>query len=321
MQLSGSRSLSSWKTRCGLIGSPGCMARSASIAPPALHPGLDRLAPAAVLLALEQRQQRPQRGGGVADQRRLHRVAHADQPPVDVDLHAARLPLAPAASRRTGSWSRPSAACRSRSSCRSTAWCRAARSSRSRTAGRRAAPPARSGPWPPRRRARRRPQRPRPRLPSRPGRSASPPSSPRSARRPRRAGPPSFGTGRESLIPTDEKTDPCERSGGSCSSCWTSTGTITQVTVRDESAVRTARSIRWAACSGCHARLHELPGHVLEERVEVDLLEPLGAERHALLLADDRQHRLVVELRVVEPVEELDRARARGRDAAHRARR
>jgi hypothetical protein len=41
----------------------------------------------------------------------------------------------------------------------------------------------------------------------------------------------------------------------------------------------------------------------------------MRAERGALLLAHDRYDRDVVELRVVEAVEEVDRARARGRDA------
>ena len=46
----------------------------------------------------------------------------------------------------------------------------------------------------------------------------------------------------------------------------------------------------------------------LEEAVQVDLLKPVGAERHALLLPDDRHDRLVVELGVVQTVEELNRA-------------
>ena len=42
-------------------------------------------------LRLQQREQRAQRLRRVADEVDLHRVAHADQPAVDVDLHAARL--------------------------------------------------------------------------------------------------------------------------------------------------------------------------------------------------------------------------------------
>jgi hypothetical protein len=56
-----------------------------------------------------------------------------------------------------------------------------------------------------------------------------------------------------------------------------------------------------------HAHLDEL-GDVLEEHLEVDLLLVLRAERHPLLLADDRDHRRVVELRVVEAVQKVDRA-------------
>src|SRR5512132_1735665 len=52
---------------------------------------------------------------------------------------------------------------------------------------------------------------------------------------------------------------------------------------------------------------------VLEQRVQVDLLLEVAAERHPLLLADDRHHRRAVELGVVEAVEQVDRARARGR--------
>jgi hypothetical protein len=67
--------------------------------------------------------------------------------------------------------------------------------------------------------------------------------------------------------------------------------------------------------SGLHARLHELRGHVLEQDVQVDLLLVVRAEREGLLLADDGHHRLVVELGVVEPVQQMDGARARGRHA------
>ena len=55
--------------------------------------------------------------------------------------------------------------------------------------------------------------------------------------------------------------------------------------------------------------------HVLEQRLEVDLLLVVGAERHPLLLADDRDDGRVVELRVVEAVQQVDRARPGGRHA------
>ena len=46
-----------------------------------------------------------------------------------------------------------------------------------------------------------------------------------------------------------------------------------------------------------------LAGDVLEERVQVDLLLEVAAQRHPLLLADDGDHGRVVELGVVEAVE------------------
>ena len=55
-----------------------------------------------------------------------------------------------------------------------------------------------------------------------------------------------------------------------------------------------------------------LARHVLEQHLQVDLLLVVGAEGDRLLLADDRDHRLVVELGVVEPVEQMDRPGARG---------
>ena len=54
---------------------------------------------------------------------------------------------------------------------------------------------------------------------------------------------------------------------------------------------------------------------------EVDLLLVVAAERGARLLADDRDHRLVVELGVVEAVEQVDGAGAGGRQADARPRR
>jgi hypothetical protein len=66
---------------------------------------------------------------------------------------------------------------------------------------------------------------------------------------------------------------------------------------------------------GLHADLDELAGDVLEQRRQVDLLLVVGAERRALLLADDRHDRLVVELGVIEPVEQMDGAGAGGRQA------
>ena len=64
-----------------------------------------------------------------------------------------------------------------------------------------------------------------------------------------------------------------------------------------------------------HAGLDELRGDVLEQRVEVDLLLVVRPQRGRLLLADQRDDRLVVELRVVEAVEQVNRPGPRGRHA------
>ena len=64
-----------------------------------------------------------------------------------------------------------------------------------------------------------------------------------------------------------------------------------------------------------HAVLHELRAHVLDEDLKVDLLLVVAAKRHPLLLADDRHDGLAVELRVVQAVEEKDRAGTRRRHA------
>jgi hypothetical protein len=61
--------------------------------------------------------------------------------------------------------------------------------------------------------------------------------------------------------------------------------------------------------------VHVLAGHVLEEREEIDFLLVVAAERRALLLPDDCDDRLVIGLGIVEPVQEMDCARPRGRKA------
>ncbi len=66
---------------------------------------------------------------------------------------------------------------------------------------------------------------------------------------------------------------------------------------------------------GRRDHLAVLARDVLEEREEIDLLLVAAAERGQRLLADDRDDGLVVELRVVEAVQEMDRARAGGRQA------
>src|SRR5438094_919574 len=63
------------------------------------------------------------------------------------------------------------------------------------------------------------------------------------------------------------------------------------------------------------AHVYVLVRDVLEETDQVDLLLIVAAKRDRLLLADDREHRLVIELGVVETVQEVDRARTGGRHA------
>ena len=63
------------------------------------------------------------------------------------------------------------------------------------------------------------------------------------------------------------------------------------------------------------ALLHIRGGDVLVEAEEVDLLLHVPADGADEGLADDRDHRLVVDLGVVEAVEEVDRPRPRGRQA------
>ena len=125
----------------------------------------------------------------------------------------------------------------------------------------------------------------------------------------------SCGSTRGFGIGPPEKTEPWARGGVAASSSCRSAGTITQVTERVARAIWTARSIRCVTWRRRHRDLDELARDVLEERAEVDLLLVAGAERQALLLADDRDDRLMVELGVVEPVEEVDRARPGGREA------
>src|SRR2546423_1584030 len=73
--------------------------------------------------------------------------------------------------------------------------------------------------------------------------------------------------------------------------------------------------------------VHEVPGlrglhagadedrHVLEEGLEIDLLLVVGPQRHPLLLPHDGEHRLVIQLGVVQPVQEVDGSGTRRRDA------
>ena len=64
---------------------------------------------------------------------------------------------------------------------------------------------------------------------------------------------------------------------------------------------------------GHRAHLHVVAADVLEQAQQIDLLLVRAAHRRAFGLPDDRHDRHVVELRVVQPVEQMDRARAAGR--------
>ena len=66
---------------------------------------------------------------------------------------------------------------------------------------------------------------------------------------------------------------------------------------------------------GNRDHLHVLAGDVLEQAEQVDFLLVGAAHGAAAGLPDDRDHRDVVELGVVQAVEQVDRARARGRHA------
>ena len=84
-----------------------------------------------------------------------------------------------------------------------------------------------------------------------------------------------------------------------------------------------ARRSRYAHCAidqvaylrGRRHHVHELLRDVLEEREEIDLLLIVPAECGALLLPDDRHHRLVIELRVVKSVQEMDGTGSGSREA------
>jgi hypothetical protein len=69
-----------------------------------------------------------------------------------------------------------------------------------------------------------------------------------------------------------------------------------------------------ASLLGRHDGLH-VGGNIGERELEVRLLLVEGAERVESLLADDRDHGLVIHLRVVETVQHVERTRARGGNA------
>ena len=63
------------------------------------------------------------------------------------------------------------------------------------------------------------------------------------------------------------------------------------------------------------ASLYIVACDVLEERVQIDFLLEVSSKRRAHRLADDGQNRLMIQLRVVEPVQKMDRARPRRGEA------
>ena len=70
----------------------GCMRAPCRLLLPVAHALFDLLAPWAVPLRLEEREQGAQRLGAVTDKADLHRIAQAEHTRVDVDLDAACLP-------------------------------------------------------------------------------------------------------------------------------------------------------------------------------------------------------------------------------------
>ena len=93
-----------------------------------------------------------------------------------------------------------------------------------------------------------------------------------------------------------------------------------QVTLRWSRAIRIARSIRCRTAAGLAHLIDIFAGHILKERLEIDLLLIVAADGGGRRLADDGDHRLVIHFGVVEPVEQMNRAGpARGHADAHLA--
>ena len=124
---SASRSLSVPATTCGFSGMSSRCARVSHQLAPLLHARLRRLEERAIGAAPELRDQGLQRRPRVAAQADVDREAQADPRRVAVDLHAAALLVLRVDTPCTGSWCRPSAACRTPPSPPRTARCRAGR--------------------------------------------------------------------------------------------------------------------------------------------------------------------------------------------------
>ena len=263
---------------------------------------------------LQQRQQLGQDALAVADQADVDRIAKAD--PLGIELDLDRLGLCPASGRIRcrGRSSRRSAGCRSSPSLPATAWCRAGRRRRWCRGCRRAPLPCRA---------------------------AACRSAPAAARRPRAA---------PAVAPIDPR--PARMNGFSASlrmsAARCSISGIGQLAaarhdvrhvVRDVALGPVLRRLRLevdrdhdvrrlAVGEGGAAGLlddvldmrrahhaHRIGGRVHEQLVERDVLLGVGLDQVVVLRAGDRQHRLVVELGVVDAVEQVDAAGPRGREA------
>ncbi len=315
MQSSGSREESSWKTRSGLSGRRLDHRPLGEDLVPLLDFAFDLLTPGAVLLALQLRDQLAQRVARVADQADLHRVADADQPAVDVDLHAARLARfgQPLRVGEAGADHQEGVAAVHHLVAR----LRAEQADRAgdvgQVVGQHVAPVERLGDSAAeqlgdlldlvRRLAGALPDQDRDLLAAvqQLGGAAH-----LLGRRDHARG---LGVGG----PGEDRAVAHRR---------VFVGRLLNVLGEDQrgDGARGAGDLHRAVdqVAGLrrrHAGLDELRGDVLEQRVEVDLLLVVGAQRRRFLLADERDHGLVVELRVVEAVEQVDRAGPGGRHA------
>ena len=59
---------------------------------------------------------------------------------------------------------------------------------------------------------------------------------------------------------------------------------------------------------GGHRRLHKFRGNIFEEALQIDFLLIRTAHRQARRLSDDRYDRLMIELRVIEAIEKVNRS-------------
>ena len=315
MQLSGSRGLSSAKISCGLIGWASRCARSVHQPPPALDLAFELRTPGAVVLALQQRHQRRQGVLGVPDQVALgRRVAHPQQPPVDVDLHRPARPLL----------GQPLGVGEARADHQQRV-----AAHHHVVAGLGAQQADRTGDE--REIVRQR------------GPAIERFRDPRAQQlrhlddliggvcraladqdRHLLTGVENLGRALKVLVTGSDQrpAEPKGREHGAMSARRLLMLCLLDV-LRHDHRGRMAGILGDADRPVDHVtrlrRVHDrhqvLTGHVLEQRVEIDLLLIVGSQRHPLLLADDRHHGLMVELGVIDAIEQMDRSRTRGRHA------